>query len=134
VRRPRLARFGGGALGLPLEEQGMGHQMAGLALRDSERVRPLQLGLRGDALPEQQIGARLGHSKDPVVRLGLDRVQEFDPGGARLALGQRLKASTIGRVGRFRPRVGAGGGAEQKQGGQGGARAHGCRSYCFIRS
>jgi hypothetical protein len=125
VRRAGLASLGRGALRLALQEQGVRHQMAGLALRHPERVRPLQLRLRGAAVAEQQVGARLSHSQRLVVRPRLDRVQEFDPGGARVPLRQGLQPAVIGLVGRFRARIGAGRGTQQQQRDQGGAGVHG---------
>ena len=55
-------------------EASMGHQMAQILLGKAELAGPLQLGLGGDPVAEQQIGPRLGDPEARVVRIGLDRV------------------------------------------------------------
>jgi hypothetical protein len=89
-----------------------------------------RLGRR--AVAEQQIGPRLGEADGAIVRVGLDRVEEFDPGGARLTLGQGRDAAPIALLGRRRGvRAGR---RHQHRREQGEAPAHGCSPYCLSKS
>jgi hypothetical protein len=64
----------GRALGLSLEQQGVSQKVAGLALGDSERPGPGELGLGRGTVAEHQIGSGLGEPERLVLRLRLDRV------------------------------------------------------------
>jgi hypothetical protein len=71
---------------LPLQQQCVGHQVAGGRPGGAELPRQVDLRLGRAAFAKRKIGLRLQYPEPRIVRTVLDRVQEFDAGGSRLAL------------------------------------------------
>ena len=71
--------------GVALEQFGVGEEMRGLGRGDAGLAGAHDLRFRRDAVAEREIDPRLHHPRGLVVRIGLERVQQLDPGGAHVA-------------------------------------------------
>ena len=127
-----LGRGAGGlgerGAGVALEQFGVGEEMGGLARRDARLAGAHDLQFGGDAVAEREIDPRLHHPRRFVLRIGLERVQELDPGGAHVAAVERGEAALIGRAGPART------GREQGQSKERRGDPHACSPYCLRRS
>ena len=72
--------------------------MRGLLGRHARLARPGDLRFRGDAVAERERDPRLQHARRLVVRIGLERVQQFHPRGADVAALERGGAALIRRA------------------------------------
>ena len=106
----------------------MGEKMGGLARRDARLAGAHDLRFGGDAVAESEVDSRLHHPRRFVFGIGLERVQQLDPGGAHVARVERGEAALIGRAGPART------GREQSQSKERRGEPHTCSPYCFRRS
>jgi hypothetical protein len=98
MRRRRPRRLAQRALGIALKEPGFGEQMRGLIDGHARLARPDDVRFRGDAIAKRERDPRLQHAGRLVVGIGLERVQQFHPRGADVAIGEGGGAAFMGRA------------------------------------